>query len=115
MDFSEIYLSSSEFKILKKSLSENVPLAGAERLVSLRLLNQIYEPIPGLQGTPTNFARITELGKNYLHYAQHHIRASRGQKAHTWITTIIAVIGALKAFETELAGLWAWLRMLLTQ
>lgn len=86
--FSEIELSWSDMYRLKKSKSKGIPVTKCETLLSLHLVQEEREHVPGYAGVPTGMARITEYGKHYLAYA-------KPRRFDRWLTRIIAIYGAI--------------------
>lgn len=68
MDFHQIALTRKELRLLKRARKRCVPIAGAERLLRLRFVAEIHEPVPGYRGNPTGMVEITPLGLDFLSY-----------------------------------------------
>lgn len=103
MDFEQIVLSRTELKALRKSKSSEISCVGIDRLVRLHLVDLQYSLNSGRMATPTGFARITDLGIDYLAYINRRFAEYR----KTRILSIIAIIISLLSLLIQAAS-WLW-------
>lgn len=86
--FGEIELSWLDMHRLKKSKSKGIPVSKCVILLSLDLVEEEREHVPGYAGVPTGMARITAFGEHFLAYAKR-------RSFDRWFTMIIAIWGAI--------------------
>lgn len=93
MDFTQIVLTRSELKALRKCRTKKIPLSGNERLVRLRLAEEIIDPVPGLFGSRTGEIRITDPGRDFLLYIDGKQADERADRRHDWLIALLSTFG----------------------
>ena len=113
MNFSETKLSKPDLLLLKRLDKDSPPHRSDayEHLHSIGFVRYSYEPRFG-EG---QYVFLTDLGSSYLSFLDSQKKDTSRETRRYWITTVIAIIALLKAFDQELAELLAWLSKLLAQ
>ena len=100
MDFTQIRLSFSELRILRRSRKRPVPLSKCRRLLRLRLVTELTRmPFPGGMPVGIGVASISDLGEDFLAYR-------RSDLSRNYLRPV--VVSFLTALATALATHWLW-------
>lgn len=111
MTFPEIELSKQELLLLESLKASPNPQLGSSSYDRLSKLGLVQYFCHGGERDPLH-VRITDKGVDYLAFRKARTNDKRVEWIRYSITTAIAVIALLKAFDRELSELLAWLSSL---
>lgn len=100
MDFSQVRLSFSEVRVLRRSRRKPVPVSKCRRLLRLKLVTERTRmPSPGCMPVGIGLASISDLGEDFLTYR-------RSELLRNYLRPVI--VSFLTALATALATHWLW-------
>lgn len=109
MDFDQIHLTDAELAALRRSIHNEIPLTGNERLRTFKLVDELYSHVPGYMSVGKGRCIINDRGRDYLTFLEHRERAIRREYRHDWKITVFSALGGALLSEP----LWDLIRVLL--
>ena len=109
MEFSDVVLNRSEFRILKRSAVKPVRIDLSSRLVRLSLIDPVRETrIPGGMPVPTGYGRISDRGVDYIAYRRDKFRERYAAPILVSIAVSLLTNGLLHGIPALLSWIQQW-------
>ncbi|MBP3304909.1 MAG: hypothetical protein J6L24_02965 [Oscillospiraceae bacterium] len=109
MNFEQIYLTDAELAALRRSIHNEIPLEGNERLRTYKLVDELYSYVPGRMPVRKDRCIISDRGWDYLIFLEHQERDIRREYRHDWKIALFSALGGALISEP----LWDLIRLLL--